>query len=154
LSFDWFWDNLSIRTMENIFTSPEFFTSICTTLFAGYLLYRCLKARSLMDVNMKSLAFLIFIILFLIGFRFPIQSQVIINICILLFAVFTMISGARQDKLTILNYGLLILTALITCRFFDTNMTFILRGLLFVFVGVGFFTANYYMIRKRKRTTI
>jgi hypothetical protein len=154
LSFDWFWNDLSVRTFSNIFTSPEFLTSSVVTLVAGYLLYRCLQGSSLLDLNLKSLAFIIFVILFLVGFRFPTQAQILINLCIFLFAVFTIISGARQDKLTILNYGLLILTALIACRFFDTHMTFILRGLLFVFVGVGFFTANYYMIRKRKRPAL
>jgi len=50
----------------------------------------------------------------------------------------------------ILNYGLVIITALIFCRFFDTNMSFVIRGLLFVLVGVGFFAANYVMFKKQK----
>jgi len=40
---------------------------------------------------------------------------------------------------------------LIICRFFDTNLSFVLRGLLFVLVGLGFFAMNYWMIRKRKQ---
>lgn len=153
LSFEWFWNELSTRRFEDITTSPEFIASVILTLSAGYLLYRCLQNKSLLDLNLKSFSFLIFIALFLVGLNLPGEAQVLINILIFLFAVFTMINGARQDRLTILNYGLLILTALIACRFFDTNMSFVLRGLLFVFVGVGFFTANYYMIRKRKQTT-
>jgi hypothetical protein len=39
---------------------------------------------------------------------------------------------------------------LIGCRFFDTDMSFVIRGLLFVGIGVGFFVMNIYMIRKRK----
>jgi hypothetical protein len=58
--------------------------------------------------------------------------------------------GIRQDHLGILNYGLLIITALIICRFFDTKWSFILRGILFVMVGIGFFIANYQMLQKRK----
>ena len=44
----------------------------------------------------------------------------------------------------------IILTALIVCRFFDTDFSFVVRGLLFIAVGAGFFVANIYMIRKRK----
>ena len=36
------------------------------------------------------------------------------------------------------------------CRFFDTNMSFVIRGLLFVAVGVGFFITNYVMLKKQK----
>jgi hypothetical protein len=53
--------------------------------------------------------------------------------------------------LSLLNYGLLILTALIICRFFDLDMSFVARGLLFVLVGAGFFAANIWMVKKRKQ---
>jgi hypothetical protein len=46
---------------------------------------------------------------------------------------------------------LLIITALIACRFFDTDFSFVVRGLVFIGVGVGFFATNYYMIKKRKK---
>ncbi len=154
LSFKWFWNNLNYSDLDNMFTSSEFIAGIGTTVFACYLLYRCVMSHLLLNINLKSFAFLIFIILFVLGFNFPMASQVLTNISIFVFAVFTMLSGAKQDRLSILNYGLLILTALIICRFFDTNMSFVLRGLLFVAVGAGFFAANYYMIRKRNRTTI
>jgi hypothetical protein len=39
---------------------------------------------------------------------------------------------------------------LAVCRFFDTDLSFIIRGLLFVTVGIGFFATNYWMIKKRK----
>ena len=58
--------------------------------------------------------------------------------------------GVDEDSLLILNYGLLVITALVICRFFDTNLSFVLRGLLFIVVGAGFFAANYLLIRKRK----
>ncbi|MEM6542707.1 MAG: DUF2157 domain-containing protein, partial [Bacteroidota bacterium] len=58
--------------------------------------------------------------------------------------------GAKQDHLGILNYGLLILTALVVCRFFDTDLSFVVRGIMFVSVGAGFFVANYLMLKKRK----
>ena len=154
LSFKWFWNDLNYADLDNMFTSSEFIAGIGTTVFASYLLYRCLMKYSLFTINLKSFAFFVFIILFALGFNFPMVSQVLTNISIFVFAVITMLSGARQDRLSILNYGLLILTALIICRFFDTNMSFVLRGLLFVAVGAGFFTVNYYMIKKRNKSAV
>ena len=59
--------------------------------------------------------------------------------------------GADNDHLGTLNYGLLILTILVLCRFFDTELSFVLRGLMFLIVGVGFFAANYKFLAKRKK---
>ena len=81
----------------------------------------------------------------------PALSQVLVNALILALAIYTIRDGALQNHLGILNYGLLIITALIGCRFFDTDFTFVVRGLLFIAVGIGFFAANYYMIQKRKK---
>jgi len=33
---------------------------------------------------------------------------------------------------------------------FDTNLSFVTRGLLFVAAGLGFFVLNYRMLKKRK----
>ncbi|MFT5306512.1 MAG: hypothetical protein ACI89M_002038, partial [Chitinophagales bacterium] len=40
--------------------------------------------------------------------------------------------------------------ALVACRFFDSNLSFVFRGLLFILVGLGFFFVNYWMINRRK----
>ncbi len=104
-----------------------------------------------MSINSKSYAFIVFIILFFIGLNSPGLSQILINLLILLVAVHTIRDGAQRNHLGILNYGLLIITALITCRFFDTDFSFVVRGLLFIIIGIGFFAANYYMIQKRKK---
>jgi len=39
----------------------------------------------------------------------------------------------------------------VVCRFFDTNISFVLRGLMFVAVGAGFFFANSRLIKKRQQ---
>jgi hypothetical protein len=40
--------------------------------------------------------------------------------------------------------------ALILCRFFDTDMSFVIRGILFLIVGLGFFLANYWTLKQKK----
>lgn len=58
--------------------------------------------------------------------------------------------GIDSIKYLTVNFGLLIVTILAGCRFFDTDLSFVIRGLLFVGVGVGFFIANY-AVSKRKQ---
>jgi hypothetical protein len=137
--------------MNAIFGHSEWIISIVLILICAGLLSHLLKSKSWHDVNSKSYAFIVFLILFFIGQSFPGVAQLLVNILVLLLAVHTIRDGAQRNHLGILNYGLLIITALITCRFFDTDFSFVLRGLLFIAIGIGFFAANYYMIQKRKK---
>jgi uncharacterized membrane protein len=150
LSFDWYWNDLG-ESLTGIFTQPEFIVSAILTLVAAGLLFLLLKTKMWKEVNSKSYAFMLFIILFFIGLSLPVLSQLLTNVLILILAVHTIRHGALRNHLGILNYGLLIITALIGCRFFDSDFSFVVRGLLFIGVGIGFFVANYYMIQKRKK---
>jgi hypothetical protein len=75
---------------------------------------------------------------------------VLTNILVFAIGILTIRDGAKFDNLGVLNYGLLIITALVVCRFFDTDLSFVIRGGLFVSVGIGFFATNYWMLKKRK----
>jgi hypothetical protein len=110
-----------------------------------------LRSKKWNELNSKSYAFLVFLALFLFGSHFPAFSQVLVNVVILVLAVRTIRDGAEQNHLGILNYGLLIITALICCRFFDTDFSFVIRGLLFIAIGAGFFVTNYYLIQRRRK---
>jgi hypothetical protein len=76
-------------------------------------------------------------------------STPLINLMILGIGVNKIRNAAKNNSLGGLNYGLLIISILIICRFFDTDLSFIIRGTLFVLVGLGFFAANYWMIKNR-----
>ena len=45
----------------------------------------------------------------------------------------------------------LILSALVLCRFFDSDLGFVLRGVVFIALGAGFLFTNFALLR-RKRT--
>jgi hypothetical protein len=151
LSFDWYWNELSGNSLQGFATGVEFSVATILTVVSGLLLVRLFRTESPEDVNTKSFAFILFIILFFIGIISPRISQLLVNLIILVFAVNTIRSGAKQNHLGILNYGLLIITALVLCRFFDTDLSFVIRGLLFIAVGAGFFAANFYLIQQRKK---
>ncbi len=89
-------------------------------------------------------------ILFFIGLANDVTPTVVTNILLFILGINAIKIGADKFHFGILNYGLLIITALVVCRFFDTNMSYVIRGLLFVAVGVGFFVTNYIMLKKQK----
>lgn len=151
LSFTWFWEDL--RRMDVSFSdtirSPEFFTALIASLLAGAFFIRFGKYKSVSELNPMELVFLIFIIIFIIGLKAPF-AVILVNLLIFTIGIFTIRLGAKKDHLGILNYGLLIITALVICRFFDTDLSFVFRGMLFVGVGLGFFFANSRMLKKRQ----
>nr|WP_298997292.1 DUF2157 domain-containing protein [uncultured Allomuricauda sp.] len=151
LSFDWFWEDLQRRDLsfERILSSQEFFVASILTLVAGGLLYFNLKNKRLSDIKPMAPLFLFFVLAFLLGISLPF-SVILINIYVFVIGILTIREGSKRNHLGILNYGLIIITILVACRFFDTDLSFVIRGILFVSVGAGFFFANYLMLKKRK----
>jgi len=58
------------------------------------------------------------------------------------------INGIQSGHLGAVNAGMIILAALIVARFFDSELGFVIRGLAFIVVGIGFFIANWMIIRR------
>ncbi|MFL9837729.1 hypothetical protein ABS768_09490 [Flavobacterium sp. ST-75] len=73
---------------------------------------------------------------------------------VLVLGIITVKHGIDKVDFRKLNFGLTIIAALIICRFFDTNMTFAVRGVLFVCVGIGFFIANSMLVKKRRANVL
>ncbi len=149
-SFEWYWDFLKSEvSLSTEFKSPEFFIAITLTLLAVFVLARNLKSRSGLDrIKPVEPVFLVFALTYMLGY-FSGISVVIINISVFAVGLLTIREGARMDNLGVLNYGLLLVAALVICRFFDTNLSFVVKGFLFLIVGVGFFFANYRLIKRR-----
>ncbi len=151
LSFDEFWDRL--RTEKYLFRngilSPELIAVIILTVLAAIIFYRQYRRRPLGDIKPIMPVFILFIPIFVIGLTSTV-AVVLINLLVFAIGILTIGSGAKKDHLGILNFGLIIIMILVACRFFDTDMTFVTRGILFICVGTGFFITNYLMLKKRK----
>ena len=50
--------------------------------------------------------------------------------------------------------GLLIIAALAVLRFFDDDIPFVWRSMFFLATGIGFFVANYLVIKRKKSLAI
>jgi uncharacterized membrane protein len=71
------------------------------------------------------------------------------DVYLLVTGLWLLVTGIRQGKQGQMNVGLLAVTALIIARFFDTDLNFLLRGLIFIALGVAFLVANIIMLRRK-----
>lgn len=146
-SFRWVWED----TSSMIATTEDVIIAVVIGLAAiGVMVYLFLK-RALPSFNLFQYAFLCFAIIYFTSFTEPELPTILTNILVFALGIFAVRMGSRTGRFSILNYGLLIITVLIACRFFDTNISFIIRGLLFVAIGAGFFAANYMMHKKQQK---
>jgi len=152
LSFNEFWEHFIKKEMflNEIIVAPEFIITVILSVLAMMFLYERLKSSSIKGISPFSVAFLLFIPIFFMGTFSSIAAVFLINLLVFAIGILTIRAGSKQNHLGILNYGFLIIAALIVCRFFDTDLSFVIRGLLFISVGVGFFFVNYRMIKKRQ----
>ena len=91
-----------------------------------------------------------FALFFFISMVHPFVSTVLVNLLLLGIGIATVVEGSQKNSIATLNIGMLTLTGLLICRFFDLKIDFVVRGILFIIVGVGFFLGNYWMIKKKK----
>jgi len=64
----------------------------------------------------------------------------------------TLWRGVREQRLGVINGGMLMLSTLIAMRFFDGDYSFVIRGLVFMGVGTGFLMTNVVLIRRKGAT--
>ncbi len=155
LSFDFFWKELRRWDyhQHEAFSSPEFILAVILTLVAMGLFIHHIRRRPLREIQPVAPVFGLFVLVYFLGMSSSL-AIVLVNLLAFGVGVMTIREGAKMNSLGVLNYGLLIIAALVVCRFFDTHLSFVVRGLLFVTVGIGFFMVNYWMLKKRKKDEV
>ncbi|MEZ4987382.1 MAG: DUF2157 domain-containing protein [Saprospiraceae bacterium] len=155
LTFRDFWVNLFFEkiTVADLFTTREGWVILTIYLITAMGLYVTGLFRDWRSV-LPTLASLAIFFVLLIGLHQIVFAVVLANLLLLGLGISNVWKGIQQDHLGILNIGLLTITALIIARFFDTDLSFVFRGVLFVMVGIGFFAANYLTIQKEKTCLI
>ncbi len=150
LSFKgWFWDALVYD--RGALSMSALLAIIVPAVLGVFLLFLTIRSRDDQPINPMGFIFLLFMGIFFIGLSAPALGAILMNLLVLAAAIFTMQRGQTLNHLGVLNYGLLIIAVLVVCRFFDTDISFVIRGLLFVAVGAGFFFANSRLLKKRKQ---
>lgn len=77
-------------------------------------------------------------------------AQVVVNVFVAAVGISFLARGFRTLSAGVVNYGLLLLTALAIMRFVDTDLGFLVRGIGFIVVGLGFLGANLALMRRRR----
>lgn len=150
LTFEWFWK----EAIKDLFGEMEIVMTILLYI-AGIVVLGYLHIKKhIRDFNLFQYAFLIIGILYLTRDIGSTHNLILTNIVVAALGLFAIRIGIHKSSYSILNYGLLIITALIICRFFDTNLDFVVRGMLFISVGAGFFFTNYLLLKKQRATAI
>ncbi|WP_344930098.1 DUF2157 domain-containing protein [Aquimarina addita] len=145
-TFRWYWEELT----EWQYDSLEFYVICILGVFNSLLIGYNIFKTSIKSVNLFQFSYLIFGILFFLFADRVIVSVTLMNILVFALGISVIKIGTDTFNFGILNYGLLIISVLIICRFFDTDMSFVVRGILFVVVGTGFFITNYMMLKRQK----
>lgn len=143
-TFDFFWDE--VREMDRFFAGREFILTLALSVLSvitSLLLKNLLKSSKWIIMGFSFLA------LFVFGRYFPTIAQVVANLAMMFLGVFYLRAGARTGRLAKMNLGFLIIMAVVLSRFFDSEISFVLRGLIFVIIGMAFFAANYYMMKQK-----
>jgi len=151
-SFDFFWE--TIREWQNIdFSYPAFWLFIILFIIYLGLLTRLYLKKQLRDNNPFYYLPIIFTGLYFLSLYFP-GGQVLSNLTGLITGLYFIRKGNKKNDLLDLNFGMLLISSLIIARFFDTGISFVTRGILFILLGMAFFIVNYILVQKKKKNEV
>ena len=72
------------------------------------------------------------------------------DLVILDFGAYYIWKGFKSERSLVVNYGLSVISVEIAIRFFDGSYPFIIKGIVFILLGIGFFVANYFILKQKK----
>ena len=127
----------------------DYFLVILLLSAAVYLFLKNLKTRNALTLVFGSSA-LLSVLCYLAASVLQDGSIPVIlyNVYIFVLGVNTIVYGIRNKHMGITNGGMLIISLLIIVRFFDTDIPFLVKGLSFIAVGIGFIVSNAVLIKK------
>ncbi len=72
------------------------------------------------------------------------------NAIMAVLGVLFIVRGSKTLKLSHLNYGMALIVSLIAIRFFDSAISLLARGIVFILLGTAFLGINLYISRKKR----
>jgi Predicted membrane protein (DUF2157) len=121
---------------------------LAALLFAGYALWK--KRES----NLAPAAFAPIAVIAWVaakGTGNPLVPSLLLNLFMLALGVFTLLRGIRNGRVFEANLGMLVIAVLATARFFDTDLEFVVKGIAFIAIGLGFLVTNLVVFKRKAR---
>jgi hypothetical protein len=78
-------------------------------------------------------------------------ARLLFNLWLAAVGITGLAEGWRSGRVVRANAGLLALGGLALARFFDADVSFLVRGLVFIAVGLGFLTINLLLVRRSRQ---
>jgi len=151
LSYADLWEYLNnenvIKQFSNIKGSWPFYGLVLALVLTASSI---LRRKGFKSFNLTQITFAVFLIIFLAGIVHPMAGMVLTNIWLFAIGLYYIYRGNKAMRLVYLNFGMFVVIAVILARFFEMDLSFLVRGIMFVIVGLAFFGANYYLIKKSK----
>lgn len=157
MSFQDFWDDIDFK-MEY-----KYFLVIPALFFIGFLsiLIKMIKEKKLNIVQSMMISFPFAAVLFwTLRLCFPYQdifealAYLYFNIFIAALGIVSIFRGFRTGLLLNMNIGMALISILILLRFFDSHLSFVAKGSVFIFLGIASFLVNWYFCKRLKRAKV
>lgn len=157
LTFKWYSGNISF---EEWFAGRNY-TSTATWINFAILLLAVITLKALAirfwkqgkQVNYLLLSFptLVLISIFIALSTNDFWARALFNLYIFVWGLYYVNEGIKHQLVALVNAGTFFLATLLIVRFFDSDLDFLLKGIAFVVIGVGFLTANYVLTKRLKK---
>jgi len=72
------------------------------------------------------------------------------NLFLLAWGIVYLVEGIQERKMGWVNLGMLFILVLATARFFDTDWSFVVKGVAFIILGAAFLAANWILAKRLK----
>jgi len=133
--------------LSSISAMPDHIITFIMIVTAILLFYHHVKRKN-WTIALSGAVPLLTIAIYCMGDQSAIVPMFIFNVYLFILSITYIIFGVRGSNLTNVNTGMLILAILIMVRFFDSDIDFIIKGLVFIIIGVGFLTTNIILARR------
>jgi len=142
-----FWDDVLGDWLDEFTLFSGAFIAGFIYAIASFILYlkrSAFSPKHLLDLDLVLWPFII------IFFTHTPFSALLCNVLGLATGISILLRGVREDQLLTINFGLFIIATLILSRFFESDLSYLIRGIVFAVLGLAFFFTNYYLTRKSK----
>jgi hypothetical protein len=151
LGYDW--PDITLVAQEMAMGTKQIFFLVATIL-AG-LTYLYLVFKDWKEGRRLNYFIILLPVFLVIGIMLSNQASkaaaiVLANAYLFGFGLYYIKYGIETHRLSLVNLGMFFISALIVARFFDTDWSFVIKGLVFILLGIGFLYVNVVLAKRLK----
>ncbi len=155
LSWEWPWDEVGwryLRLGRGMHAAAAWGDGLAGLGLLGFvvtMLATSIRRRRAWDMLLGASAPVVIISYALAASDAAALSTLLMNVYLLAAGIGMVVQGVREVRLRMFNAGMATFSALVVARFFDSDFSFIAKGLVFIALGVAFLACNI-MLSHRK----